>query len=186
MLALATLAAIVPTIVAQAQAQEQEPAQSESEKADADLQTVYNYLKISDNLGTSGQVAYDQIQSIKDAGYDVLINLAVASSGANALEGYLAAEAGLTYVNIPVSWREPDLRDLQMFFDVMEANKDRKVYVHCFANMRVSAFVYLYRTLVEGVSEEEAMADLHDIWDPAESEQWKGLIEQAQQRYASN
>ena len=137
-------------------------------------------------LGTGGQVAYDQIQSLKDAGYDVVVNLAPASNGANALEGYLATEAGMTYVHIPVSWQEPNMRDLQMFFDVMEANRDRKVFVHCFANMRVSAFVYLYRTLVEGVDEDEARADLEEIWDPGSQQQWKDLIARAQSGETSN
>ena len=75
------------------------------------------------------------------------------------------------------------MRDLQMFFDIMEINKDRKVFVHCFANMRVSAFVYMYRTLVQGVSEEAAVADLNEIWDPSGSEQWAALISKAMEEY---
>ena len=65
-------------------------------------------------------------------------------------------QAGMTYIQIPVDWQDPSLRDLELFFDVMEANEDRNVYVHCFANMRVSVFVYLYRTLRQGMSEDEA------------------------------
>jgi uncharacterized protein (TIGR01244 family) len=154
-----------------------------AQSADEDLESIYNYLKISDNLATSGQIAYDQIESLKQAGYEVVINLATASNSANALEGFLATEAGLTYIHIPVSWQQPSMRDLQLFFDVMEANNDRKVFVHCFANMRVSAFVYLYRTLKEGVSEEEALADLEEIWDPGNSEQWAALITEARESH---
>ena len=64
-----------------------------------------------------------------------------------------------------------------MFFDVMRANRDRKVFVHCFANMRASAFVYLYRTLEEGVPEPEARATMNEVWDPDEVQQWANLIE---------
>ncbi|HMB92647.1 MAG TPA: protein tyrosine phosphatase family protein [Rhodothermales bacterium] len=156
------------------------PASAQS--AEEDLATVYNYLKISDDLSTSGQIAYDQIASLKEAGFEVVVNLAPASDGANALEGFLVTQQGLSYVQIPVSWQEPSLRDLQMFFDVMEANKDHKVYVHCFANMRVSAFVYLYRTLMLDIPDDQASADLNKIWDPLELEQWAGLIERAKQQ----
>lgn len=153
-----------------------------AQSAEAELASVHNYLKISDDLSTSGQIAYDQIASLKEAGFEVVVNLAPASDGANALEGFLVTQQGLSYVQIPVSWQEPSLRDLQMFFDVMETNKDRKVYVHCFANMRVSAFVYLYRTLILDIPDEQARADLNKIWDPMELEQWAGLIERAKQQ----
>lgn len=141
------------------------------------LENITAYLRISDNLATAGQVAYDQIELLKESGFDVVINLAPADESRNSLEGFLVAQQGMSYVQIPVSWDEPSPRDLKLFFDVMEANRDRKVFVHCFANMRVSAFVYLYRTLHEGVSEEEAVADLHKIWDPSSRSQWANFIE---------
>jgi hypothetical protein len=67
--------------------------------------------------------------------------------------------------------------DVELFFDVMEANRDRKTFVHCFANMRASVFVYLYRTLVEGVPEAQARATMNEVWDPAEQQPWADLIE---------
>ena len=75
--------------------------------------------------------------------------------------------------------------DVEMFFDVMTANQDRKVYVHCFANMRASAFVFMYRTLVEGVPEAEARATMNQVWDPNELEQWGGLIRRAQEAHGA-
>ena len=49
--------------------------------------------------------------------------------------------------------------------------------------MRASAFVYMYRTLVEGIPEDEARATMNEVWDPWELEQWGGLIERAQAEY---
>ncbi len=136
------------------------------------LEDILAYLPIHGNLATGGQITYEQIPLLKEAGFEVVINLAPADEERNASEGFLVTQKGMSYVQIPVSWQEPAERDLQMFFDVMEANQDRKVFVHCFANMRVSAFVYLYRTLKQGVSEEEAKAALHKIWDSASEERW--------------
>lgn len=149
------------------------------------LENINAYLAITDSLSTSGQITYDEIALLKEAGFEVVINLAVADQERNGEEGFLVTQQGLTYIQIPVSWQNPSLRDLQLFFDVMNVNRDRKVYVHCFANMRVSAFVYLYRTLHEGISEEVARTDLEKIWDPSEREQWARFIERAKEEWSS-
>lgn len=143
------------------------------------LETIRNFQQVSGRLASAGQIGYEQIPLLADQGYDVVVNLAVADEERNGREGFLVADAGLTYVHIPVDWNAPTLTDLEMFFDVMEANEGRKVFVHCFANMRASAFVYMYRTLVEGVPEAEARATLDQVWDPWELEQWGDLIERA-------
>ena len=149
------------------------------------IEDIQAYVKISDSLATSGQIGYDEIEMLKDAGFEVVINLATADEERNGREGFLVTETGMTYIHIPVSWQDPSQRDLQLFFDVMEVNKDRKVYVHCFANMRVSAFVYLYRTLQQDVSEEKARKDLAKIWDPYSLDQWANFIETAKKNHAS-
>ena len=156
----------------------------QAQEADEKLKDIRAYLRISDGLATSGQIRYEQVKDVRKAGFEVLINLAPANKERNAVEGFLVTDAGMTYIHIPVSWKEPSLRDLELFFDVVDANKDRKVYVHCFANMRVSAFVYLYRTLRLGVDEESARKDLATIWDPATQEQWVEFIEEAQKKWA--
>ncbi len=148
------------------------------------LEEIRAYLKISDTLSTAGQITYEQIPALKDAGFDVVINLAVADEERNAREGFLVVEQGLTYVHIPVAFQEPDPDHLRQFFETMEANRDRKVFVHCFANMRVSAFTYLYRILRSNEAEEAARVDLQKIWDPFTNErfsQWKAFIDLAKE-----
>ena len=159
--------------------------QAIAQGTDAELEGARAYLRISERLGTAGQITYDEIAAVKKAGYDLDRNLAPADQERNPLEGYLVTEQGMAYVQIPVSWEDPSQRDLQLFFDVMEANKDRQVFVHCFANMRVSAFVYLYRTLLLGESEDIARADLAKIWDPATRPQWVAFIEEARKAAGS-
>ena len=153
----------------------------------APLETIRNYHVVHEDLASAGQIAYDQIPLLGEEAYEVVINLATADPRLNAEEGFRVTETGLTYVHIPVVWQEPTVDDVEMFFDVMRANEDRKVFVHCVANMRASAFVYLYRTLVEGVDEEEALAKMNEVWDPIGSEQypqWSELIEEVKARHA--
>lgn len=154
--------------------------QPSTEPATPDLRSIRAFLQIDQNLATSGVLTTESIGQIKQAGYDVVVNLAPAHPERNYLEGFRVAETGMTYLHIPVSWEEPSLRDLEQFFDIMDSNQDRKVFVHCNANMRVSVFVYLYRTMRRAVPEAEARAKLNQIWDPNEQPQWKAFIEAAQ------
>lgn len=159
------------------------PAEAQ-QNSPAALETIRNYQVVSDRLASAGQISYEQIPLLGAQGYEVVVNLASADAERNGQEGFLVAQSGLTYVHIPVDWERPRLSDVEMFFDVMKANEDRKVFVHCFANMRASAFVYMYRTLVEGVPEAEARETMSEVWDPDGLQQWAGLIEQVRREHA--
>ncbi|NCG34359.1 MAG: hypothetical protein GWP44_15940, partial [Proteobacteria bacterium] len=45
-------------------------------------------------------------------------------------------------------------------------------------------FVYMYRTMVEGVAEEDALGAMNEVWDPAEVRQWEDLIERARTEFS--
>lgn len=152
------------------------------------LAAAHNFVRISDRLATSGQITNEEITAAKESGFEVVVNLAPARRERNLEEGFRVTETGMTYVQIPVDWRDPALRDLELFFEVMDANRDRSVYVHCFANMRVSVFVYLYRTLREGVPEAEAWEEVLEVWDPGadpDTAQWPRFIERAKREYSA-
>ena len=135
----------------------------------AGLDGIYNFLLLTDRVGTAGQPTEAELAAVKAAGYKAVINLLPAESP-NALpeEGRIVSGLGLEYVHIPVDWGNPVVADVERFFDVMDAQRDRRVFVHCAANMRVSAFMYLHRTLRQHIPPAEAVADLHRIWTPNE------------------
>jgi protein tyrosine phosphatase (PTP) superfamily phosphohydrolase (DUF442 family) len=141
------------------------------------MEDIYNFIKISDTIATSGQPTQEQFSGIKEAGYQVIVNLALPESP-NALkdEKQIVESQGMQYVHIPVVWENPTLENVTEFFCVMEANADKQLFVHCAANMRVSAFIYLYRRLHQGISDEDAKKDLQKIWIP--NEIWQNFIEQ--------
>jgi len=145
----------------------------------APLDSIRNWLPISDVLFTGGQVGNDQVPLLAEKGVQTVINLATPRQEVNGQEGFHVASSGMTYINIPVEWQEPTLDDVDQFFRVMNANEGRTVYVHCVANYRGAVFTYLYRVLAQGVPEEEAREDLLKVWDPAESETWHALIQDA-------
>jgi protein tyrosine phosphatase (PTP) superfamily phosphohydrolase (DUF442 family) len=44
------------------------------------LEQIYNYEKVTEQIGSSGQPTRDQFALIKDAGYDAVVNLALPTS----------------------------------------------------------------------------------------------------------
>ena len=143
----------------------------------AGLSEIFNFREIGERLGTAGQPDQEQIRRIHDAGYEAVINLALPTSD-NALsnEGSLVTSLGMTYIHIPVDFKNPASRDFRTFCKVMESFNERRVFIHCAANMRVSAFVFLYRVLREGMDRAQAERDLRAIWDP--DEVWNRFIEE--------
>lgn len=140
------------------------------------LADIYNYLKLSDTLATSGQPTEVQIEAIGRAGYQLVINLALTGTPYSLPDEAASVQAaGMEYIHIPVIWDHPTLENLQAFFAAMDANQERKVFVHCAANMRVSAFVALYRILRLNWPPEKAFEDLQRIWTPNET--WQAFID---------
>ncbi|MCI0713842.1 MAG: protein tyrosine phosphatase family protein [Chloroflexi bacterium] len=148
------------------------------------LDTIYNFVQVTDNLATGGQPTEAQFQTIAQAGYESLVNLAPSDvTHAIAHEGELVKAAGMNYVQIPVVWSQPTLENWQAFVEVMEANKDKKVFVHCIANMRVSAFVMLYRHLKLGLALEDAQSPMLPIWNPEQGYPiWADFIEEVMEQ----
>lgn len=119
----------------------------------------------------------EDFAAIRMAGFEVVINLAMPTSdGAMANEGDLVARAGMAYVHIPVNFELPQAADFQQFTRLMTALESRRVFVHCAANMRVSAFVFLHRVLGEGAARLEAEGDLKRIWNPEGI--WRDFVNQ--------
>jgi protein tyrosine phosphatase (PTP) superfamily phosphohydrolase (DUF442 family) len=140
------------------------------------IEDIYNFLQLSSQIATAGQPTLQQYPTIATAGYQVVINLALKES-ANALENEdaIVTNLGLEYIHIPVLWETPTIENFQEFVRVMEVNVERKILIHCAANMRVSAFVYLYRQIYLGVDEATARQDLVKIWTP--NEVWQTYID---------
>lgn len=137
---------------------------------------ILNFLQLSDRLSTGGQPTPVQLADLAGEGFEAVVNLALPTSdNALANEGELVTRAGLSYIHIPVKFEAPTAADFEVFRGVMRALGDRKVFVHCALNMRVSAFVYLYRILEEHTPVASAAADLHRIWEPDPI--WRNFIQ---------
>jgi len=134
----------------------------------ASIAAIRNYRLIDARVATSGQPDEDQLAAIADEGYEVIINLALHDDPRYSLpdEPGTVQALGLDYVHIPVKFDAPTAQDLHAFFEAMERHAGRRVWVHCAANMRVTAFLGLFRALRQGYSEERAFAPMRSVWKP--------------------
>ena len=143
----------------------------------SNLKKTFNYYKVPDLFETSGQPNNKQLISIANGGYEAVINLAPNTT----IEGRIINEEdilksnNIAYIHIPVDFNNPLDEDFNKFVAALEQSKHKKIWVHCAANMRVSAFVFKYRRDVLGLSSESIVGDLKAIWVPNKT--WSSFLE---------
>ena len=143
----------------------------------SNIKKIFNYYKVPDLFETSGQPNNKQLISIANGGYEAVINLAPNTT----IEGRIINEEAIlksnniTYIHIPVDFNNPLDKDFNKFVAALEQNKHKKIWVHCAANMRVSAFVFKYRRDSLGLSPKNIEVDLEAIWVPNKT--WSSFLE---------
>ena len=132
---------------------------------------LLNYVVASDRLHTSGQPDSEQLRTLSDRGFDLVINLATPTSPNTVPEeGQLVTQGGIAYVNIPVDWQAPTYEDFEFFSAILNRSRHEQVLIHCMVNYRASLFTFLYRTVHQGVEPEEAYEAVAALWKP--EDQW--------------
>ena len=145
----------------------------------ASFTSIRNYRAVDASLATSGQPSVAHLQEIAAAGFTTVINLALHDDPKYSLpdEAGTVRGLGMTYVHIPVQFAAPTVANLAEFFAAMEAHRGEKIWVHCAANMRVTAFLGLYRAIRQGEARESAFALMDDVWKP--NDVWSSFISSA-------
>src|SRR6059036_517820 len=84
----------------------------------ASVSDIHNYRQPAPNLATSGQPREAELQAIADAGYEVIVNLALHDDPRYSLtdEASCVKALGLDYIHIPVQFGAPSGSDLVRFF----------------------------------------------------------------------
>ncbi|HVZ43422.1 MAG TPA: protein tyrosine phosphatase family protein [Ramlibacter sp.] len=134
----------------------------------ADLASIHNCRFVDDRLATSGQPTVEQLGAIAAAGFGTVINLGLHDDPRYSLpdERGTVESLGMRYVHIPVQFGSPREEDLDAFFDAMRSHESEKTWIHCAANMRVSAFLGLYRVREMGWDAKRAFELMHGLWQP--------------------
>ena len=136
---------------------------------------ILNYLVLNEQLITGGQPSQDSFKKLSKKGVVVVINLLPSHQNPIDNEEFLVAENNMDYIHIPVDWDNPKETDFNSFVMAMKKHQGEKIFVHCAMNMRVSAFIYLYRVLHDNFHKEKAKESMEKIWNPSGT--WKKFIE---------
>jgi protein tyrosine phosphatase (PTP) superfamily phosphohydrolase (DUF442 family) len=137
------------------------------------LTGIKAYRRLSDRVATAGQPSRQEMAAVAQAGYQAVINLHVSPDLPD--EGDVVHALGMEYVHINVPWDRPERSHLERFFAAMEARRKQRLFVHCAANKRVSAFIALYRIHRLDWSKEEALSFV-DV--PSFPPVWQAFIEE--------
>ena len=131
------------------------------------LADILHYIRVTENIATSGQPDPRQLQEIAKAGFQIIINLAMPDSDfALADEFDLVQDAGMAYFHIPVPFDAPTSTHLRQFINIMAAYAGNKIWIHCALNYRASAFIYNFLTIHNNIDEQTARQTLLADWQP--------------------
>jgi protein tyrosine phosphatase (PTP) superfamily phosphohydrolase (DUF442 family) len=81
------------------------------------VESIYNYRKIDDRIATSGQPTEAQFETIRDEGYQAVINLAPhdAKNHSRPNESEILSRLGIDYAHLPVAWTNPTQAGFEAF-----------------------------------------------------------------------
>ena len=146
------------------------------------LEQIVNFYRIDENIATSGQPTTEQFKAINAENFEVVFNLALSDSP-NVIENEneIIKNLNMTYVHIPVDFKSPDLEDLKLFFKHREKHHNKKIFIHCVMNWRVSAFMFLYHRIKCHMPIADAHKHLDSVWQPEPV--WQDFIDHALNTY---
>jgi protein tyrosine phosphatase (PTP) superfamily phosphohydrolase (DUF442 family) len=133
------------------------------------LKSISNYYEYSDKLSAGGQPTATQLQDLKKAGFEIIINISPVSAK-NALpdEHEIVEALKMDYIHFPVDCT--NLRDIHYLTvkALLNASEGKRVFMHCGGNIKTSNLIHMYHVLEEGVNEQDSLKTLLHIQKPEE------------------
>ncbi|NQW04271.1 MAG: hypothetical protein HQ485_09605 [Acidobacteria bacterium] len=125
------------------------------------IEGVRNYTKVDATIGCAGATDPKAFVEIAGFGYKAILNLREATETDAAIdESRTAAEAaGLTYIHLPFKGSEPDSKVVDAFLVIVTDTQNQPLFIHCASANRVGSLWLVKRMLVDGWTEERAVAE---------------------------
>ncbi len=130
---------------------------------------IENFLKIDDKIYTSGLPTKEDFADIKKDGFEIVISLSMPEDSKSLEnEELILTKLGITYIHIPVDYKNPKIQDFEFFRKIVNCFKDKKLFIHCTKNFRVSIFMYLYKLAEENIDDKELRLKFfiqNELWE---------------------
>ena len=144
----------------------------------ATINDIFNFRQLTPTLATAGQPDAEELLAICHAGYEVVINLGLQDAPyALQDEAKIVTGQGLEYHHLPVDFQAPEMARFHDFRELLNGLSERRCFIHCAANKRVSCFMALYRIIELGWSRQEAEREMLLIWRPDAA--WQAFMDEA-------
>ncbi len=137
-----------------------------------DLNGVPNFGHVTPTLYRGGQPTADSFQELQKLGIEIVVNFRNEPKKIEA-ERRAVEALGLRYVSIPwSSWHTPDTKQVTEFLELLRANPDKKIFVHCHHGAdRTGVMVAVFRMAIENWTVAQALAEMgefhfHRFWYP--------------------
>ena len=132
------------------------PAQSEAPD-------IRKFLQVTPDFCTGAQPRPEHFAMLKSRGVKTVLNLRVPTEHRADEEKAAVEAAGMKYVNIPVSYREPKDADADAFLKITDDPARRPMFVHCTAAIRVGTFWLVRRVLRDGMTWDAALEEARKV-----------------------
>ncbi len=156
---------------------------------DIDLSGILAYQAIHPRLHSSGQLTVDQFSTLRAAGVEVVINIALTNASNSLIheglfEDKIVLELGMEYIQLPLLWEQPSAEQAMTILKFVDHLQSQTVWIHCAKNFRVSCLMYLYRMYWMQYQIEQAQPLLEEVWQPNET--WTGLMNAVSMQLQAN
>ena len=122
--------------------------------------TLEDGIRPGEQRVIGGQPTAEVLREAADAGFEVVVNFRPAEEADPGYdEAALAAELGMTYLQVPVAGLAGlSDRNLRLFHAVLQQVGDRPALMHCSTGNRVGAMFALHAARYRGLDTEAAIA----------------------------
>jgi tyrosine-protein phosphatase SIW14 len=117
-----------------------------------------NFAEVTPKLFRGGQPGADGLQALKKMGVHIVIDMRGSKSSH---EKEVVTSLGMQYVSIPWHCPFPKAKTFAKFLQVIHANPDTKIFVHCrLGDDRTGMAIASYRMAVQGWSADDALKEM--------------------------
>lgn len=128
---------------------------------------IGNFYQYSEELASGAQPSIEQLQELKNNGYEVIFNISPQSARNSMVnEAEVVEKLGMDYVHFPVDCTNLRPIHYKAFEGIMKGISDKKVFVHCGGNIKSSNLIHMYHVLNKGMNESISLQTLYKIQYP--------------------
>lgn len=122
---------------------------------------ITNFARVETTVACAGATTPAAVATVKQMGYNSIINMRQAGEAGAELEAEAAAAkaAGITYIHLPFNAAAPDPAVVDRFLTAVTTPANQPAFLHCASANRVSAIWMIKRMLLDKWDAERASTE---------------------------